>query len=1100
MIQQKPLILQRLLAFFVVDKMKRCIILFVTAMAFITVHAGPVDKQKAFQEAVKFVQGVNPTIHFTENQVRKIAGKSAETADTVQPYYVFNADEDKGFVIVSGDDRTEPIIGYAEEGSFDADNIPGGLQFLLDCFAEETQSMESEETASNTARKVVALPRRTVTPFNPRRWYQSGPYNNFCPKDGDKRCSTGCLATAVAITIGCFNWPAQTTAIPAYTTSTRGFKMPELPPLTIDWEHMLDRYDGTYTMEEANAIANFMLYVAQGIKSDFTKDAVNAYISAALNAYVNYFDFDPGIRHISADDYDTVNDFIDIVYGEISQGRPVMLDGFSLGTPTSSAAGHAFICDGYEQNDMFHIDWGWTGYCNGYFRLTVLNPYKTTRNRNYTNKLGATVGIQPNGWKSNDEFSYEKEDMALQLLSITPSGDNIRVALQNAYNEKLDFDNALALYDDSLQFMQFISSTDTTTFNRNGWNYKTYSSISFEGVADGTYKVIPMSRVNGQEEWHFDRCLGTYAYLEANVEGGQATYKAVETIVVNSFEVLESDRGNGIGAPQTARLNITNNSFDKFDKHYYLVANKSLNMINGLRIPMNSTVDIDFEFVPYVAGEYKLEICKDSNGDFPIATTMTTASDNIHYGDESNSFRMIKATILNDNTEDNDGTIGFVYTDKYKATVSLTNADTVNTFNDYVRFSLSLSKSTVSAWESTELVHVRLAPGETKTFTFESTEMSKNNKDYTFRVMTKWYSYASMDNVVDWSKPGTYQITYTPYTIARAQGYRYWTAGGMAHGHAAVAAPSFVTPEDVVAISFDTPDRELWPLAFTPNSNPNTLYYFNGESDYPGLGNVINAGKAKRISLTDGFPTFVPESFMADSVTYTRTFRRGCDGLENKYNWSTIILPFDVQRVSILPDSIDVDWFHNADELGKDFWLCSYHGKENYTLLFDYSDEFLANTPYIITVSDERIDGPGLVGKPIAFSATDAEVKAGTLFIDTNDFDVEGNYSGGTVTGSHLYVMDEENYEKDFTYVGDTVTAVPFRAYITSEVSPNDNNKQLFIKLLHENPEMTGIQHVMEIPSPSNNDIYDMMGRKMIGNYMLNKGIFIINKKKYVVK
>ena len=131
----------------------------------------------------------------------------------------------------------------------------------------------------------------------------------------------------------------------------------ELPPATLDWDNMLDRYDGTYTVEEANAIAKLMQYVAQGIKSDFTKDAVNAYISDAIKALVNYFDYDAGIQHIYADDYDTVNDFIDIVYDELLHGRPVMLDGFSLSTATSSSAGHAFVCDGYEQNDMFHIDW-----------------------------------------------------------------------------------------------------------------------------------------------------------------------------------------------------------------------------------------------------------------------------------------------------------------------------------------------------------------------------------------------------------------------------------------------------------------------------------------------------------------------------------------------------------------------------------------------------------------------------------------------------------------------------------------------------------------------------------------------------------------------
>lgn len=1075
--------------------MKKLLLFAILIASFTTIYADNIDRNAAYEKAVSFMQQKNPSIRFNKNKARKIVGK---TTENTLPYYVFNAESNQGFVIVSGNDQTEPIMGYSENGSFDSDNIPPALQFMLDRYAEELDSINAEEPINenvNNPRKVVSLPRTAIEPFNPRKWFQTSPYYNMCPIDDGTRCSTGCLATAIAIAMGCYNWPQKTTSIPAYTTTTKKFFMKELDAWEIDWNNILDRYDYQYTSAQSNAVAKFMLYVAQGIKADFSKEAVNALISSAIYALVNYFDYDPNIYHVYCSDYDTLNDFADVIYSEISQGRPVVLDGFSLNTPTSNYAGHAFICDGYDKDDLFHIDWGWSGYCNGFFRLSMLNPYKTTRNRNYSNNLGALLGMQPNGWKENTGMSYPTEDMSLQFLSINPNDNGIRITLQNGYNTKQTFENAIAIYDNDLNFVKLISDIDTTTFNKNGWSYKTYSSISYENVADGTYKVIPVSRICGEEGWHFDRCLGTYAYLEAIVNKGNIAYSPIETIVVNSFSVLESDKGNGIGAPQTAILNVTNNSFEKYDKNIYLVANKQLNMIHGLRIPMNSTENIQFEFVPYIAGNYNLEICKDKEGDFPIASTTTYVSDQIEYGNESKNYRIIQAEIINDNANVENG-IGYVYTDKYKVTFNLTNIDSVQTFNDYVRFSLSISQSTVSAWETSELHHIRLKPKETKTFTFESNELSLTNNNYVFRIMTKWNTYASMDNVVDWSKRGTYQILSTPYTIGRSNGVRFWTIDGVSSGQISINNDTFETPENVVAISFDNPENSTWPTNIIPNNNPNTLYYFNGKANYPNLNNVIYEGKADSIIFIDGYPAFVPEKFKANYISYTRTFNKGVNGNDKIYNWSTIVLPFDVQSVTNTTDSIDIDWFHHSDELNKDFWLCKYHGKENYELFFDYADEFKANTPYIISVSgDERTNAPSLVNKPILFSSKDVEVKYGSLYEDTYDFDFEGTTTGLNIDENYIYMLLDNGDGNNFEYVGTKATINPFQAFFISDIAPNNFNSKLNIIILHENNEMTGIKNIMDVPKE--NVIYDMSGKRIYKN-QLQKGVYIINGKKLV--
>ena len=1073
--------------------MKKILLFAILIASFTTIYADNIDRNAAYEKAVSFMQQKNPSIRFNKNKARKIVGK---TTENTLPYYVFNAESNQGFVIVSGNDQTEPIMGYSENGSFDSDNIPPALQFMLDRYAEELDSINAEEPINENVtspRKVVSLPRTAIEPFCTRMWGHATPYSNLSPLYNGARCGIGCLPVAIAIAMGYFNWPQKTKTIPAYTTTTRSFYMKELEPWSFQWDNILDRYNSQYTSQQAEAIAELMLYVSQSMQTDYGTG--NAYISSAVYGLKSYFDYDPELHHIYCSDYDNINDFIYIIYNEISQGRPVVFDGFSLSTPKGNAAGHAFVCDGYEKDDMFHINWGWDGYCNGYFRVTMVNPYKTTRNRNYSRNLGAIIGFQPNGWKDTSINSYSKEDLSLQFLSIIPNDNGIRITLQNGYNTKQTFENAIALYDKDLNFIKLVSDIDTTTFNKNSWNYKTYPSISYENVTDGTYKVIPVSRVCGEEKWHFSRSIGTYAYLEATIVEGVASYTPIETIVVNSFSVLESDQGNGIGAPQTAVLNITNNSFEKYDKNVYLVANKQLNMIHGLRIPMNSTENITFDFVPYIAGNYNLEVCKDIDGDFPIASTTTHVSDQIDYGDKNKDYRIITAKILNDNISVNNG-VRSVYSDKYKVKFLLSNIDSVQTYNDYVRFALSLNRNTTSAWEYTEFYHIRLKPRESKEFTFESTEMTWTNKQYVFKIMAKWNTYTFMDNVNEWTQPGTYQVYVSPNNFSRSSGIRLWTSDGNVSGQISPKNNDFVIPENAVAISFDNPDISTWPTNIIPNSNPNTLYYFNGKANYPNLNNVIYEGKADSIIFIDGYPALVPENFKANYISYTRTFNKGVNGNDKIYNWSTIVLPFDVQSVTNTTDSIDIDWFHHSDELNKDFWLCKYHGKENYELFFDYADEFKANTPYIISVSgDERTNAPSLVNKPILFSSKDVEVKSGSLYEDTYDFDFEGTTTGLDIDENFIYMLLDNGDGNNFEYVGTKATINPFQAYFVSEIAPNNFNSKLKIIILHENNEMTGIKNIMDVPKE--NVIYDMSGRRIYKN-QLQKGIYIINGKKQV--
>ena len=179
--------------------MKKLLLFAILIASFTTIYADNIDRNAAYEKAVSFMQQKNPSIRFNKNKARKIVGK---TTENTLPYYVFNAESNQGFVIVSGNDQTEPIMGYSENGSFDSDNIPPALQFMLDRYAEELDSINAEEPINdnvNNPRKVVSLPRTAIEPFCTRLWGQSSPYYNSAPMFDGGRCAIGCLAVAVSI-------------------------------------------------------------------------------------------------------------------------------------------------------------------------------------------------------------------------------------------------------------------------------------------------------------------------------------------------------------------------------------------------------------------------------------------------------------------------------------------------------------------------------------------------------------------------------------------------------------------------------------------------------------------------------------------------------------------------------------------------------------------------------------------------------------------------------------------------------------------------------------------------------------------------------------
>ncbi len=392
--------------------------------------AEQVTKEQAQQQAYEFLTSRRPT-----SGMRRAPGTVPQltTACQVSGLYVFNVDGG-GFVIVSNDDRTIPVLGYGDTGSIDPDNMPDNMRAWLQGYADEIAWLQ-QNNMTTTAAAGTSAPRRAgghstaaISPLLTTTWSQGAPYNNLCPiYSGDKRAATGCVATAMAQVMNYHQWPKEgTKAIPGYTTTSNSIDLTEgLPATTFDWANMKESYSGNNeTADEANAVATLMQYCGYSIQMDYDSSS-GAQTKRVAVALKEYFDYNTTTTQYVSRNYYSAEEWASLIYHELANNRPVVYSGF---TPSS---GHAFVCDGYKyenETDFFHINWGWNGSSDNYFVLSALNPREqgiggSNSTDGFRYGQGAVIGIQPS--TTDPIVDVTPNASHLQLNSLTPSSNTI---------------------------------------------------------------------------------------------------------------------------------------------------------------------------------------------------------------------------------------------------------------------------------------------------------------------------------------------------------------------------------------------------------------------------------------------------------------------------------------------------------------------------------------------------------------------------------------------------------------------------------------------------------------------------------------------------
>lgn len=381
-----------------------------TLLLFLLLMAMPVlAENRSFRQAREIAErhAAKNGAHIGQQSVKraKVLNKQQSTTSS-RGYYVFPHDGNCGYTIVSGDDRMPEIVGYSTTDTYSEENMPDGMKHLMQAYEAMATALANGDAKVERCLAEKEALAADSTYRQPRVaplladivWGQTEPYNNLCPMyDDQRRTLNGCVPTAMAQLMMYYQYPQTLKSdIPAYQTISYQLKMPSVAAgERYDWDNMLPQYSGSaYTAEQANAVAKLMYHCGLSADADYGPSSTGALCTP--NVLVKYWGYDPDVIMFLDRENFSLREWTAILDAELQASRPVFYIGFS-----TTSGGHAFLCDGADGDGLYHINWGWSGWSNGYFDITVLNSdysgaeSATAPADGYNYNCGMIVGIMP---------------------------------------------------------------------------------------------------------------------------------------------------------------------------------------------------------------------------------------------------------------------------------------------------------------------------------------------------------------------------------------------------------------------------------------------------------------------------------------------------------------------------------------------------------------------------------------------------------------------------------------------------------------------------------------------------------------------------------
>lgn len=1083
--------------------------------------AAPVDATSAKQKAMAFLQ---KQAQRSNNSRRAAALRNPQLNEANafgNALHVFNIGSDNGFVIVSGDDRTEEILGYVDGGNFDWDNMPENMRFWLQMYADQINSLGNSQAQQAPRRSAYA----NIEPLVETNWDQRNDYNDMLFFDDPEMLEesgadaddvyTGCAATSMAQALyqaaqqykkkhG--EWPSiSTTAIPSYTVSSsgkinNGKAMKALDPIVFDWAHMLPNYARKYaspTEQEINAVATLMAYCGRAMHMEYgtsSSDAAFVYMPFRMTAYFGIQD------HVKNMDrtYYTSQQWEDLLYNELANGRAVPYTGVS--GPSTSDPGHAFILDGYKDG-LWHINWGWgmaeainDAHYNGYFSLSVMQPDKSgtaavsggALDSEYKYLQQATIGVsfdtvESEGFVANTCYTHigGSRGYSASTTKVTYLNYNVQGGV-------FTLDGAWAIANEDGTFTILKKDYENRLFNRRTTDdYGEYGDLAsytqyidelpVTGIADGTYTVLHVSSLAGENNWVADdgtELMNFTITVANNKITNVVCHPVAPTTSSLSVTAIEYIGDMNANEENTVRVTV-NNAGDDFFGNLALYYNTTTSPSSTKRYVQLATLkpgETTHDFVVKLPkGEYNLWFYAWATDGYAGSYFDSGRKMLIGYGADAN-----KVQVGNLQFDGQTGTalevksVNGVLSEELTGSFDITNTSG-HTFNNtyYVCVEYAATKYAEVS------VPVSVEDGTT-TIPFSLGVVSGLASGTTYKVRLYYKDGTTEVNVGD-SK----NLTLQPY-------FHYWYADGTVKE--AKEPTSFYTEEKMMdpdakanAVAIDLRGINEDYIRMTDNSN--CLFYLSTDQSLDSefsSANKIFGGTAAKVNINSAKPFYAPEAFTATEISFTKTFTNGIAKDGAPY-WYTIVLPFEVNNVK--QDTKNLKWFKSATDKRCHFWLMELTNVTSDALTFDYAQTFEANTPYIIQVPGEGWgDSWNLAGKELTFKGLNVTVPATAFSNET----FIGTYVSLTTSGLFLDASQNKFLPNE------AGTVAPYNAYINA---PNNANAMRIV--IGDGEDIaTGIMDV-ETGEVTIDQMYDLQGRRVQNP---KKGLYIVNGKTVVIK
>lgn len=944
---------------------KRYLLLLMMMTMTIAVMATPISQTRALRLAQDFLSGQRMASP-AHSSVKKSLHSSAVVRGN--GYYIFNIQQEGGFVIVAGDDAFSPILGYADSGNCDPDDMPDGMKALLAYYDECVEAVQKGVARAYAPHHLYST--EVIAPLITTKWAQRAPYNSLCPVDGGTKCPTGCTATALAQVMRYHRYPTGYTAsIPSYTTSTRGIVMPKLSATRFDWDNMPDELTAASSQASINAVSKLMLYCGQATNMNYCSDGSGAYTYIIPDRLPKYFGYPSTMHYVYRQSYDE-QQWDSLLINELRNNQPVIYTAY-----TNLSQGHTFICDGYDGNGLFHLNWGWAGVGNGYFRISVAHATDHdlsdhVKNYHLSVNQTAVIGLKPSGtdtYVAPAEYLrvYSRPSLkngrtySRRSSTANFSGITFKQSFINTTSASKSLTYGVALVADDGTIQSVLASSSVTLSSGGMQTYEAANLTLGSGITQGHYTLKLVYKTSSTAAWRV--MAGTD---KNHIDVTISSLNMQLTPVPKADFVMRGLEMNG----DYLHFDFDNEDEEFFGPVYVRKLDKASNRVvqvsyDNMSIPAGTNTQFDL----YIPPEKDFDI----QGDQFYLSVDEYDSQYFYSNSDDNVFDIGKDIEVINLDEASQTIVG----DRILCKVTFTNNDAKD-YDKAVMLSLVREGAGETVVDSC-LVCIKKGTSEEKYYEIPLTDFS-----------VKYQLKAShRRNVYSWAEQST-------DAYHASEGAIYWTSQGDVFVQ--LAASTITVPEEAAAANV----RNAYTSNVKANSNPNTLYLLDKTmpKGISGKNYVNSSDKGPRLTLTSGYDYYIPDS-MTFSTALTFNYEVGnVEGM----TWQVISLPFKPSQVTA--DGEKVSWYKSEEDQGGSFWLMAFEGVADKTIQTSYVGEMAAYTPYIIAL-DERMSG-----KTLSFTAAKQVVGATVDSINSvvkDSYTLWGANRAQTVTSGYVVVGDQ---------------------------------------------------------------------------------------------